>query len=446
MARFKYVAKDMSGKVHKDTVEAASENALTQQLREENLYLVEAKDLNGAKKHKKLKAKQLAAFCRELSTLLASGVTLVRALDIISEQEGMNKDERDIYKDVLQDLKRGISLSDAMESKECFPDLMIGMIRSGEGSGNLDLVTQRLSIQYEKDYKLTQQVKSAMTYPCILLVLCVAIVILIVTFILPQFQSLFDQMESLPMITNILIAVSNFLVQKWYIALLAVAVIVALIRIIVGIPSVRRGVDWLKVHMWGFGKLFKVVYTARFARTLSSLYSSGMPLVSAVGVAAKTIGNGYVESQFDEVITMVRGGVPLSQGLREVDGLLKKLSSTILVGEESGRLDVMLDSIAETLESDAEQATKRMVTLLEPILIIFMALIVGCIMIGGYASNLSVLLSNRKCVITKEELTGERYCYCFTGRMYFGCKWKSRTKTKNQQDRHDPDRSSHRPF
>lgn len=382
MARFKYVAKDMSGKVHKDTVEAASENALTQQLREENLYLVEAKDLNGAKKHKKLKAKQLAAFCRELSTLLASGVTLVRALDIISEQEGMNKDERDIYKDVLQDLKRGISLSDAMESKECFPDLMIGMIRSGEGSGNLDLVTQRLSIQYEKDYKLTQQVKSAMTYPCILLVLCVAIVILIVTFILPQFQSLFDQMESLPMITNILIAVSNFLVQKWYIALLAVAVIVALIRIIVGIPSVRRGVDWLKVHMWGFGKLVKVVYTARFARTLSSLYSSGMPLVSAVGVAAKTIGNGYVESQFDEVITMVRGGVPLSQGLREVDGLLKKLSSTILVGEESGRLDVMLDSIAETLESDAEQATKRMVTLLEPILIIFMALIVGCIMIG----------------------------------------------------------------
>ena len=382
MARFKYVAKDMSGKVHKGTVEAASENALTQQLREENLYLVEAKDLNGAKKHKKLKAKQLAAFCRELSTLLASGVTLVRALDIISEQEGMNKDERDIYKDVLQDLKRGISLSDAMESKECFPDLMIGMIRSGEGSGNLDLVTQRLSIQYEKDYKLTQQVKSAMTYPCILLVLCVVIVILIVTFILPQFQSLFDQMESLPMITNILIAVSNFLVQKWYIALLTVAVIVALIRIIVGIPAVRRGVDWMKVHMWGFGKLFKVVYTARFARTLSSLYSSGMPLVSAVGVAAKTIGNGYVESQFDEVITMVRSGVPLSQGLREVDGLLKKLSSTILVGEESGRLDVMLDSIAETLESDAEQATKRMVTLLEPILIIFMALIVGCIMIG----------------------------------------------------------------
>ena len=382
MARFKYVAKDMGGKTHKGTLEAPSENALAQQLREENLYLVEAKNLNGEKKHKKLKAKQLSAFCRELSTLLASGVSLVRALDIISDQEGIDKGEREIYKEVLQDLKRGISLSDAMDARECFPELMIGMIRSGEGSGNLDLVSQRLAVQYEKDYKLTQQVKSAMTYPCILLVLCVAIVILIVTFILPQFQSLFDQMDSLPMITNILIAVSHFLVQKWYIALLVVAVIVALIRVIVGIPAVRRGVDWMKVHMWGFGKLFKVVYTARFARTLSSLYSSGMPLVSAVGVAAKTIGNGYVEDQFEEVVTMVRSGVPLSQGLREVDGLMKKLSSTILVGEESGRLDVMLDSIAETLEDDAEQATKRMVTLLEPILIIFMAVIVGSIMIG----------------------------------------------------------------
>lgn len=382
MARFKYVAKDMGGKTHKGTLEAASENVLAQQLREENLYLIEAKDLNGTKKYKKLKAKQLSAFCRELSTLLASGVSLVRALDIISEQEGIDSREREVYKEVLQDLKRGISLSDAMESKECFPELMIGMIRSGEGSGNLDLVTQRLAVQYEKDYKLTQQVRSAMTYPCILLVLCVAIVILIVTFILPQFQSLFDQMDSLPALTNILIAVSHFLVQKWYIAILIVAVIVALIRIIVGIPVVRRGVDWLKVHMWGFGKLFKVIYTARFARTLSSLYSSGMPLVTAVGVAAKTIGNGYVEEQFAEVVTMVRSGVPLSQALREVDGMMKKLSSTILVGEESGRLDVMLDSIAETLEDDAEQATKRMVTLLEPILIIFMAVIVGCIMIG----------------------------------------------------------------
>ena len=154
------------------------------------------------------------------------------------------------------------------------------------------------------------------------------------------------------------------------------------VRVIVGIPAVRRQVDYRKVHIILFGKLIKTVYTARFARTLSSLYSSGMPLASAIGIAGKTIGNSYVEEQFDKVVTRVRSGIPLSQALKEVDGLMKKLSSTILVGEESGRLDTMLDSIAETLEGEAEQATKRMVTLLEPLLIVFMALIVGFIMVA----------------------------------------------------------------
>lgn len=382
MARFRYTAKDMSGKMHRGTMEVPTENVLIQQLKEQNLFLVEAKNLTDAKGYQKLKAKQLAAFCKELSTLLASGVSLVRALDIISDQEGIPPKEKEVYQAVLMDLRKGISLSEAMETKKCFPDLMIGMLRAGEGSGNLDQVTDRLATQYEKDYKLTQQVKSAMTYPCILLMMCVVIVILIVTFILPQFQSLFDQMDSLPVITNILIACSDFLVHKWYLALLAVFTIVMIIRLLAAIPAVRRQLDYRKVHMPVFGKLFKVVYTARFARTLSSLYSSGMPIATAIGIAGNTIDNSYIEEQFEQVVMKVRSGVPLSQALRDVDGLQKKLSSTILVGEESGRLDVMLDSIAATMEEDAEAATKRMVTLLEPILIVFMAVIVGCIMIG----------------------------------------------------------------
>ena len=221
-----------------------------------------------------------------------------------------------------------------------------------------------------------------MTYPAILLVMSVAIVILIVAFILPQFQSLFDQMDSLPVPTTILIAISHFLVEKWYAALLLVFVAVMIVRIIMAIPAVRRQIDYRKVHMPVFGKLFKTIYTARFARTLSSLYSSGMPIATALGIAGKTIGNSYVENQFDQVVTLVRSGIPMSQALREVDGLQKKLASTILVGEESGRLDVMLDSIALSMEADAEEATKRMVTLMEPLLIVFMALIVGFIMIA----------------------------------------------------------------
>ncbi len=382
MARFRYTAKDMGGKMHRGTMEAPSESVLTQQLKEQDLFLVEAKSLTESKGYQKLNSKQLASFCKELSTLLASGVSLVRALDIISEQEGIPPKEKEVYKAVLMDLRKGISLSEAMETKKCFPELMTDMLRAGEGSGNIDQITERLAVQYEKDYKLTQQVKSAMTYPSVLLVLCVAIVILIVTFILPQFQSLFDQMDSLPVVTTILIGISDFLVQKWYIALLIVFTIVMVFRVIFSMPAVRRKLDYRKVHLPAFGKLFKVVYTARFARTLSSLYSSGMPIATAIGIAGNTIGNKYIEEQFEQVVTLVRSGIPLSQALREVDGLQKKLASTILVGEESGRLDVMLDSIAVSMEEEAEQATKRMVTLLEPILIVFMALIVGFIMIA----------------------------------------------------------------
>lgn len=382
MARFRYVAKDMKGKRHKGTLEAVAENALQQQLREQGLFLVSVKNLTEAKGYQKLSAKQLAEFCRELSTLLASGVSLVRALDIISEQEGISSSEREVYKDILQDLKKGIPLSEAMETKKCFPDLMIGMLRSGEGSGNIDQVTGRLAVQYEKDYKLTQQVRSAMTYPSILLILCVVIVILIVTFILPQFQSLFDQMDHLPWMTTVLINCSNFLTHRWYVALIIVFAVVMVIRLIASVPNVRRTLDRNKVRMPVFGKLFQVIYTARFARTLSSLYTSGMPIAVAIGTAGKTIGNTYVEDQFEEVVTKVRSGMPLSQALHDVDGIQKKLASTVQIGEESGRLDLMLDSIAATLEDEAEQATKRMVTLMEPILIIIMAVLVGFIMMA----------------------------------------------------------------
>ena len=221
-----------------------------------------------------------------------------------------------------------------------------------------------------------------MTYPVVLLVLCVAIVILIVTFILPQFQSLFDQMDSLPVPTEILIAISDFLVQKWYAALLIVFTVFMLIRIIMAIPAVRRQIDYRKYICRSSESLFKIHLYGTVCENPEQLYSSGMPIATALGIAGNTIGNSYVEGQFEQVVALVRSGIPMSQALREVDGLQKKLASTILVGEESGRLDVMLDSIALSLEADAEEATKRMVTLMEPLLIMMMAVIVGFIMIA----------------------------------------------------------------
>lgn len=382
MANFQYVAKSMDGKVHRGMMEAAGEGALQQQLKEQGLYLIRSKDGAQAKKRKMLSARQLADFSKSLSTLLASGVSIVRGLEIIADEEGISAVTRSLYMDILADLRKGVALSEAMEMRQCFPELMLGMIRSGEGSGNIDGVMNRLSLHYERENRLKSQVKSAMTYPAVLLVMCVAVVILIVTFILPQFEELFAEMESLPVVTEMLMAISHFLVEQWYVALLVVFVFVLILRVVSKIDRVRHTIDYIKVHMPVVGKLNKVIYTARFSRTLSSLYSSGMPIAQALQTAGGTVGNIYVERQFEQVVAMVRGGVPLSQALREVDGFLRKLSSTILVGEESGRLDVMLDSIAITMEEEAEEATKRLVTLLEPILICLMALLVAFIIIA----------------------------------------------------------------
>ena len=367
--------------MRRGTMDAVNEKVLQQNLKEQGFYLISAKQAGGMRGRKKFSSRQLSELNRELSSLLTAGVSLVRALDIISQEEG-SPFAREVYGEMLADIKKGISLSEAMENRNCFPELMKGMIRSGEGSGNLDEVTARLAVHYEKEAALNQQVRSALMYPLVLLVMCVIIVLIIVTFVLPQFEELFSQMESLPLPTEIVMAFSDLLVQRWYAVLVAVLLVVAVSRVVLGFPKMRRGMDYLKVHLPVLGKLNKVIYTARFARTLSSLYSSGMSVVNSLKMSAETIGNRYVEEQFEQVSVKVRSGVPLSEALQDVDGLLKKLSSTILVGEESGRLDIMLDSIAQSMEQDAQEATKRMVTLLEPIMICVMALLVGFVVVA----------------------------------------------------------------
>ncbi|MCI8597918.1 MAG: type II secretion system F family protein [Lachnospiraceae bacterium] len=382
MANFRYVAKNMEGKVSRGIMEAASESTLQQQLKEQGLYLIHAKTASSVRGRRKLSPRQLSEFSRELSTLLASGISIVRALEIVAEEEGLPSWIRSIYLDILSELRKGVSLSEAMEEQKCFPELMLGMIRSGEGSGNIDAVMGRLSLHYDRDNRLRQQVKSAMTYPVVLLVMSIAVVILIVTFILPQFEELFSEMGSLPAITELLMGASDFLVNRWYVLLLILFLLGVILRIASKIYRLRRAIDYIKVHMPVAGRLNKVIYTARFSRTLSSLYSSGMPIVSALQTAGGTVGNLYIQEQFDEVAAMVRSGTPLSQSLREVDGFVRKLSSTIMVGEESGRLDTMLDSIAMTMEEEAEAATKRLMTMLEPILICVMAFVVGIIIVA----------------------------------------------------------------
>lgn len=384
MPKYKYKAKNEMGKIVKGTMEVADEKALYQFLKSEGKYLISAVDTEGDKKSQgKIKTKVLIDFCRQLGALLDAGVTLVRALNIIADEEGLDPRYKMIYHSILALIRQGIPLSEAMEQQgNAFPVLLISMIRSAEANGNIDQTSKRMANHYEKEQKLNGKVTSAMVYPIILSVLLVLVIIFVLTYMVPQFDDIFSSMETLPLPTVILLGISDGLKNHWIAVIIVIAVVVTMFRLLLRVPTVRLTRDMIKLKIPLVGKLLRRIYTARFARTLSSLYGSGLPIVTALQIGKSTIGNLYIESQFEAVIAKVRAGEALSASLSEIDGFIRKLASTILVGEETGSLDDMLDSTAESLDYEAEKALEKMVSLLEPLLIIIMGLVIGFVVVA----------------------------------------------------------------
>lgn len=383
MIYYKYQAQDENGRKITGTLPARDELDLHEKLKADNKFLISAKVQNSAKKLKRIKSNALSEFARNISELIGSGVTLVKALKIISEDESLKAKDREVYADVLKQVRAGTSFSEALaEQGDFFPPLFINMIKSSESSGDLDKVAGQLSQHYDKEYRLNQKVKSSMTYPKILCVLIVVVVAVIMGFVIPQFQELFDQMDSLPMATTVLLAVSGFVRNRWYVLILIAAVMYIVLKLVFSIPKVRYYRDKIELYMPLVGKLRRVIYTARFARTLSSLYSAGISIMNCLQIAKTTIGNSYIEGQFEQVIADVRNGSNLSEAIGKVDGFTKKLSSSVLVGEETGSLDHMLVSVANQMEFDSDMALNKLVSYLEPVMIVIMAVVVGFIMIA----------------------------------------------------------------
>ena len=383
MIYYKYRAQDEAGKTITGVMQAQDELDLHERLKQDKKYLIQAKAQSDKKNIKRLKSNVVSDFAKNIGELLGAGVTLVKALKIISEDESIKPKEREIYGGLLKQVRSGVSLSEAMASSgDAFPSLFINMIKSAENSGSMDKVALQLASHYEKDYRLKQKVKSSMTYPKILCVLIVVVVAIIMGYVIPQFQDLFAQMQTLPVSTTILLGISNFVKNKWYVIIIIAVIIYIAFRIIFAIPAVKYIKDKLELKLPVIGKLRRVIYTARFARTLSSLYSAGISIINCLQIARNTIGNSYIEKQFDKVIADVRGGSNLSESIDKVDGFTKKLSSSIMVGEETGALDTMLVSIANQMEYDAELAMNKLVSYLEPAMIVVMALIVGFIIIS----------------------------------------------------------------
>lgn len=383
MALYKYKARDKDGRRVSGKMEAVDEIQLHNKLREKDLFLVYYDRKGSSGRMKRLKSKQTAEFCRSVGTLLAAGVSLVRALSIVSKEETNTPEQTKLYEAVLRSVRQGNPMSDAMQEQgDAFPVLLIYMTRSAEAGGNMDKVMLRMASHYEKEARLKSKVISSMAYPCIVAVLAVVVILVIFTFVIPQFASLFERMESLPLPTRIVMGFSDGLKKYWFQILLGLFFFGILFSFIKNRPAVKLWWDKRKVHLPVFGKLLKSIYTARFGRTLSSLYAAGLPIITALQVSRSTVGNSYIESQFDKVISLVRAGGTLSDGLDQVDGFNRKLAASIRVGEETGSLDTMLDAIADALDYEAEQAMNRMVTFIEPAMLVVLAVIVGFMIIS----------------------------------------------------------------
>lgn len=385
MPRYRYTATNAAGRTVRGTAEAPTMEALYIQLRDtKDEYMTAAKeDSDGAVAFRVMKTAQLADFCRNLGTLLAAGVPLVRAFRIMADERGLDIRTKALYEAVLSDLKRGVPLSDAMSHcAPAFPELLLAMTRSAETTGSIDESFLRMGSYYDREHRMNQQVGNSMMYPLILAVLTVGVLVVLMTFVIPQFKDMFDQMESLPFLTELLFSVSGLVAAHWLSMALCIFVLVMGLRVLMTLPAVRLQWDWLSLHAPIVGKLNRKICTARFARTLSNLYSGGVPIIATLIAARDAVDNTWIASQFDTVLRNVRAGHSLSETLSAVDGFEKKMSASIAVGEETGKLDSLLATISETLDYEAESATKRLVTLLEPLMIVIMAVIVGCVVVA----------------------------------------------------------------
>lgn len=381
MPTYKYSAKTLESKMVRGVMEANDVETVRRLLRQDQTFLLKIREVENVKKPYKLKAMELSDFSRQLASMLGSGIPVIRAMKILEERDvkpGLKK----VYEVILREIQRGNTLSEAMElSGGSFPELMINIFRAGEASGQLENSARKMADHYEKEHKLKEKVRAAMTYPIILFGVTVVVVLLVFTLILPQFFELFDGIE-LPALTKFMLFLSNSLETYGLFYLIGLLLIVAIGAFVLSIPKVKLQTDKVKLKIPKIGHLLRIIYTARFARNLSSLYSSGLPMINALNIGGDTVGNTYIRDQFISVVEAVRNGQALSAAVEQVDGFDAKLVATIYIGEESGRLDEMLENVSDAYDYEAEMATARMVTYIEPIMIITMAFMVGSIILS----------------------------------------------------------------
>jgi len=387
MKQFVYKATEKStGKTIKGNIQAENEQTAGKLLLEQG-YIPdsiheEGNDLLGLKGH--VSAKDRITFTRQLSTLVAAGLPLASSLRTVSEQT-QSKAMRVIVDEILAAIESGKTLADAFSNyPDVFNGVYIALIKAGEASGTLDLALKRLADQEEKDAALLSKIKGALVYPAIIFAVIIAVLAFMMIMVVPQVSNLYNDMgKELPELTKILVSLSNFFGKYWWlVAMIVVGTVVGLWLAVKRTKAGRHAADSFKLHVPLFGKLFRKLYVSRFARTAEMMLATGVPMLDSVRIAIDATNNVVVEEEYSKAIDIIKGGKPLSESLRPRNYMLPLVPQMASIGEESGKIDEMLGKAAQVYETELEEQVNNISTMVEPILMVIMAGLIG-VVIGG---------------------------------------------------------------
>ena len=389
MPRFSYKAVRQDGESVEGELEAADEVAVVRHLQAEGLIPIRTRHAGGLRdqlrrnRTRPLATNEVAVLTRELSTLLESGLTLDRSLQILVE---LTQEERiaRVLESLQERVRGGSTFAAALEDQDGqFPRLYVNMVRAGEASGALEAVLGRLADYLERTAELKETITSALVYPAILLVVAGLSVILLLVFVVPQFSVLFEDMgAALPLPTRIVVAVGDLFRGYWWAMLVAAALIALGVERWLQNPRVRARVDHRVLDLPLFGDLLWKLETARFCHTLATLLKNGLPLLSALNLSKEVVSNRKLSGLLEEAAEDLKHGRGLAEPVARRDILPQMALQMIRVGEESGSLDAMLAKVAEVYDKETQASVKRMLTLLEPVLIIGLGILVAGIIIS----------------------------------------------------------------
>jgi type IV pilus assembly protein PilC len=391
MPVYKWVAETKKGKILKGELEAADERIAQLQLKRRNLTIkkikLKPKDLfeNIAFFQPKITAKDVVIFTRQFSTMIDAGLPLVQGLTILGEQTE-NKTFQNVLKTVTRDVEGGSSLAEALKKHpKVFDALYVNLVAAGEIGGILDTILQRLAAYIEKAEKLKTRIKGAMTYPLIVVAIAILVIAVILIFVIPVFQEMFSSFgKALPAPTQLVVNMSDFLKGNIHYVIVAFIVFVFAFKKYRNTKKGRKQTDALALKLPVFGNLLKKTAVARFTRTLGTMISSGVPILDALEIVAKTSGNVILEEIIYDVRSSIAEGQTIAEPLSEADIFPSMVVQMISVGEATGALDTMLNKIAEFYDDEVDAAVDALTSMLEPLLMVFLGGAIGGLVIAMY--------------------------------------------------------------